>query len=79
MLADKSLTAYAGILGTLMASRGYVPLNPRFPAQRNAGIMERTGVNAVVTGHESLEHLTPSLIVPPQPEDGIISLSPRKG
>ena len=78
VLADKSLAAYAGILGTLMASRGYVPLNPRFPAQRNAGILERTGVKAVVTGHESLEHLNlvmegmpgkPRVIIPDQPGD----------
>src|SRR5438067_9961771 len=34
VLAHRSLTAYASILGVLGAGRGYVPLNPRFPKAR---------------------------------------------
>src|SRR5204863_2172582 len=31
-LAGRSPTAYAAVLGALLAGHGYVPLNPRFPA-----------------------------------------------
>jgi amino acid adenylation domain-containing protein len=34
VLAAKSFVAYSGILGALMASKAYVPLNPRFPLLR---------------------------------------------
>ena len=57
VLADKSLTAYAGILGALMASNGYVPLNPRFPHERNLMILESSGVQTLIVGAESLDYL----------------------
>jgi non-ribosomal peptide synthetase component F len=36
VFADRSLTAFSGILGCLLAGRAYVPLNPNFPVPRRA-------------------------------------------
>lgn len=52
VFAARSMTAYSGILGTLYASKGYVPLNPRFPAERNAGIIRQSGIRTIVAGSE---------------------------
>lgn len=40
VLAWRSVSAYSAILGALLASRGYVPLNPSFPVARNRSILE---------------------------------------
>lgn len=53
--ADRSLWAYAGILGVLLAGRGYVPLSPSFPPERTALMLERSGVSLVVVDGGSLE------------------------
>src|SRR6266705_1647882 len=34
ILASRSETAYAGVLGILGSGKGYVPLNPKFPVDR---------------------------------------------
>jgi amino acid adenylation domain-containing protein len=48
VLAHRSATAFAGILGVLARGHGYVPLNPGFPAARNRGMLTRAGCGAVV-------------------------------
>jgi amino acid adenylation domain-containing protein len=48
-------TAYASILGALLRGHGYVPLNPRYPAERNREILERSGCKAVVVDAPSTE------------------------
>ena len=57
ILASKSYTAYSGILGALMASKAYMPLNHRFPVHRNAWQLEKSGCNTIIAGREGLEHL----------------------
>lgn len=57
VLAYRSLPAYAGILGVLNASKGYVPLNPRFPAERNRKMIERSGIRTIVVGEECFDYL----------------------
>src|SRR5262245_32178986 len=52
LLANRSVTAYAGILGILAAGRGYVPLNPKFPAQRTSAMLKASGCNTVIVGSE---------------------------
>jgi amino acid adenylation domain-containing protein len=47
-LANRSLIAYAGILGILAAGRGYVPLNPKFPLLRTANMLERSGASVII-------------------------------
>ncbi len=42
VVADKSPACYAAILGILMAGKAYLPLNPRFPAQRNRFMLQKS-------------------------------------
>ncbi|UED87865.1 AMP-binding protein [Streptomyces profundus] len=48
VLADKSPTAYVGILAALYAGATVVPLNPRFPVERTRRMLTVAGVEAVV-------------------------------
>jgi amino acid adenylation domain-containing protein len=52
LLANRSVTAYAGILGILAAGRGYVPLNPKFPSQRTLAMLKASGCRTVIVGSE---------------------------
>ncbi|NJQ05124.1 AMP-binding protein [Streptomyces lonarensis] len=57
VLADKSLTAYSGILGALYSGATVVPLDPRFPAERTRRMLVTAGVTTVVadgTGRAAL-------------------------
>ncbi|MFB0833643.1 AMP-binding protein [Arthrobacter halodurans] len=53
LLFDDHVHAYAAILGTLKAGAAFVPLDPVFPEDRIAYILEDAGVNLVLT----LSHL----------------------
>ncbi len=58
--ASRSPAAYCGILAALLRGHGYVPLNPRFPADRNAFFLQRTGAQALIVdaeGEKTLGHL----------------------
>ncbi len=55
LLAHKSLAAYAGVLGILRSGNAYVPLNPKFPTNRNRLILELSDVSAIVLGREGIE------------------------
>lgn len=50
--AKRSLWTYVGILGTLLAGRGYVPLNPAFPAQRCRTMLELAGVSTLIADRD---------------------------
>jgi len=53
VLAHRSVTAFAGILGTLLRGHGYVPLNPNFPPERTATMLDRSGCTSLVVGNEA--------------------------
>jgi amino acid adenylation domain-containing protein len=55
VFATRGVTAYAAVLGALLRGHGFVPLNPRYPAQRNRAILERSGCNAVIVDEASTE------------------------
>lgn len=55
LFANRSVTAYSGILGILAAGRGYVPLNPKFPVDRTLSMLSASGCKAVVVGEECEE------------------------
>jgi len=60
VLATRSITAYAGILGILGSGRGYVPLNPKFPIERSAKMLSRSGARVLTvdsTGFGQLPNL----------------------
>src|SRR5580704_3332494 len=52
VLAYRSVTAYSGIVGILASGRGYVPLNPKFPVERNLAMLNASRCAAVVVGAE---------------------------
>jgi amino acid adenylation domain-containing protein len=66
VLAHKSVTAHAAVLGALMAGRGYVPLNPAFPVVRNKNILVLSGADTLVVGNEAA-HLLPDLLTDAPP------------
>jgi amino acid adenylation domain-containing protein len=57
ILACRSVTAYAGILGILGTGKGYVPLNPKFPTERTRRMMILSGCNQVIVGKECIGSL----------------------
>ena len=61
VLASRSVTAYAGILGVLAAGKGYVPLNPGFPIERTRRMLQLSDVRVLVVDREQLR-LLPTLL-----------------
>jgi amino acid adenylation domain-containing protein len=61
VLAERSITAYTGILSILGSGMGYVPLNPRFPLQRTATMITLANCKTIIVGQESL-HLLNEII-----------------
>lgn len=57
LLASRSITAYAGVLGILGRGQGYVPLNPKFPARRNARMLSLAEADVVVVDDRCLDDL----------------------
>jgi amino acid adenylation domain-containing protein len=58
VLAARSEIAYRGVLGTLLSGAGYVPLNPKFPAERNAHMLAVSGSQTVIVGSECMHQLS---------------------
>jgi amino acid adenylation domain-containing protein len=48
VFASRSTTAFAGVLGTLMGGRGYVPLNRALPPARTRLMLQRSRARCVV-------------------------------
>jgi amino acid adenylation domain-containing protein len=48
VLARRSVTAYAGILGALLRGHAFVPLNPAFPVARTRVMLERSEAGSLV-------------------------------
>jgi amino acid adenylation domain-containing protein len=57
LLAHRSVTAYAGVLGILASGKGYVPLNPKFPSERTRSMLQLSGCRTLVVGRESVSRL----------------------
>jgi amino acid adenylation domain-containing protein len=53
VLAYRSETAYAGILGALLVGHGYVPLNPTFPIDRTRLMLERSKCRSIIVDARS--------------------------
>ncbi|MCK5055222.1 MAG: amino acid adenylation domain-containing protein, partial [Candidatus Aminicenantes bacterium] len=49
ILVGRTIEMITGILGILKSGSGYVPLNPKVPAGRNAYILEECGVELLLT------------------------------
>src|SRR5215831_18892601 len=61
VFAYRSPTAFAGVLGTLLAGCGYVPLNRMFPIERTIAMLQRSGCRSVVVDEGSMAQLSPLL------------------
>lgn len=57
ILANRAPVAYAAVQAALAEGRSYVPMNPGFPASRNAYIARKAELSTVVVGEECAEAL----------------------
>jgi len=48
IFGHRTVDTYAGVLGILWSGNGYVPLNPKFPIDRTAYMLDRSGTSTVV-------------------------------
>src|ERR1035438_1551096 len=53
----RSPTAFAGVLGALLAGNGYVPLNRTFPMERTEVMFERSECRSIIVDTGSLAQL----------------------
>src|SRR5438067_6204618 len=58
VFAHRSHTAYAAVLGALMAGHGYVPLNRTFPINRTRLMLEKSTCRTLVVDKESESQLS---------------------
>lgn len=70
VFADRSSTSFAGILGSLLAGRTYVPLSPNFPVAKTKQMLQSAGSRVLVVDARAsvqlpdvLGDLEPTLIV----------------
>ena len=56
--AARSHSAFIGILGALFRGHGYVPLNPKFPADRTRHMLEASKCQALIIDHNAEPLLT---------------------
>ena len=57
VFAQRSATAFAGVLGALLRGHGYVPLNSKFPPERTQMMLLRSGCRAMIVDSESEKQL----------------------
>ncbi|MGD1102106.1 MAG: AMP-binding protein [Terriglobia bacterium] len=57
VFAYRSLTAFAGVLGSLLAGNGYVPLNRTFPVDRTQVMFQSSDCRSIVVDAASLPQL----------------------
>jgi amino acid adenylation domain-containing protein len=58
VFAHRSATAFASVLGSLLAGAGYVPLNRAFPVMRTRLMFERSQCQTIIVDRDSLPQLT---------------------
>lgn len=77
VFAYRSPTMFAGVLGSLLAGTGYVPLNRTFPVERTRVMFEKSGCTSVVVDSDSVSQLDdllrtaarPVLVLVPEIDD----------
>jgi len=57
VLGSRTITVYAAILGAHAAGKGYVPLNPKNPAERIRTMLRLSGTRLVVADHKGFDQL----------------------
>lgn len=61
VFAYRTATAFVGVLGSLLAGHGYVPLNRTFPVERTRAMLQRSGARTVVVDRSSMAQLASML------------------
>jgi amino acid adenylation domain-containing protein len=77
VFAYRSVSAFAGVLGSLRRGNGYVPLNRMFPPERTRQMLERSGCRSIIVDESSAEqlddvlaeHSEPLLLLFPEEDD----------
>ncbi|WP_342723309.1 amino acid adenylation domain-containing protein [Bradyrhizobium sp. B097] len=77
VFAHRSTSAFAGVLGSLLAGNGYVPLNRTFPVERTRSMLVRSECRSIIVDAESLPQMDalmadadqPLLVIAPGLED----------
>lgn len=64
VLGERSATVYAGVLGSLLSGRGYVPLSPRLPIPRTRAALNQSGCLVLIVDHAA-QQLLPELLAEP--------------
>jgi amino acid adenylation domain-containing protein len=67
--ASRSADTYAAILAALSRGYAYVPLNPKFPAERNRYILDRSGASVVVFADDTAGAVDDILAAPSDFDD----------
>lgn len=67
VLGYRSVDVYVGVLGVLLAGKGYVPLSPKFPAERNHRMLEESGARVLYVSYECENELTRLLDIAGRP------------
>jgi non-ribosomal peptide synthetase component F len=67
LLVNRTPTAYAAVLASLMVGSPYVPLNPQFPRRRLRDVLLSSAVDTIVVDHRSSAVVGPLLDSLPRP------------
>lgn len=57
VIADRTCAAYFGVLAALLSGGTYVPINPKFPTERNRDILRRSQATHIIASQRSIPHL----------------------
>jgi amino acid adenylation domain-containing protein len=71
VMAQRHISAYAGILAARLSGHAYVPLNVNHPCQRNAAILRSSGAARVICGNRANENLQEILVAADMPADSL--------
>lgn len=66
LLVNRTPTAYAAVLASLMAGSAYVPLNTKYPSERLREIVAASAIDILIVDHCSLTALGPLLANAPR-------------
>jgi len=62
LMAYRSIHSYTGLLGTLLAGKAYLPLNPKFPPNRTVSMLKDASCSIMILGPECSEALASFLV-----------------
>ena len=54
LLTTRTPSTYQAVLGTILSGAAYTPLNPQFPAERNATIVQQSGASVIFVDKSGL-------------------------